>query len=151
MIVADCIKAAFEEMGESTGVALTYHLARIHKLPEDVILMRYDLIEKSTRTVFGYGADYLLDSIRKKLLAALPGADPNISTTEIIRQAQTKETESFIRNIGMHEHLIFLHTGDNNKDRILAPFLDHSAAGVIQIRGHSFTPPPLRLPIMKMY
>lgn len=147
-IVADCVKAAFGEMGESTGVALTYHLARIHNLPEDVILTRYDLIEKSTRTVFGYGADYLLDSIRNKLLAALPGADSKISTIEIVRQAQIKETESFIRNIEVHEHLIFLHTKDNNKDKILSPFLDHGAAGVIQRRGRSFTLP---LPVKTAY
>jgi hypothetical protein len=127
-IVADAIGAAFKNIGESAAIALIYHLARIHKLPEDVVVTRYDLVERSIKSIFGYGAEYILQRVREYLLHQTAEVNKELPTDVIIRNMQAKETTDFLRNLPMHEHIVFFHHDDNQKDLVLTSFFDSQVA-----------------------
>lgn len=115
--------------GEEASEVLISNLEKIHNMPREVVLARYDLVEKSIKAVFGYGADLLIEHIRRNLLKALPGADPNLSVKEIIDRSHEKEILDFLRNVGEHEHVVFIHKTDQVGDSVLRSFLDPSFGG----------------------
>lgn len=128
-VVHDSIKAAFDYFGESTAEALIYHLAESHRMPKEAVLTRYDLVEKSIKVVFGYGADSIIDKIRQNLLKAMPDANPKLSPMEIIDRSHKLEVLDLLRSIGEHEHVVFIHSDDKVDDQILNAFLNPSFKG----------------------
>lgn len=115
--------------GEEVAEILISNLEEIHKMPREAVLARYDIVEKSIRAVFGYGADLIAGQIRKNLLKAIPGSDPRLSVMEIINRAHEQEIMDFLRNVGEHEHVVFIHKSDQVSDEILNAFLPPSFEG----------------------
>lgn len=131
-LVRKAVRTAFDEFGESVADAFVQNLADIHKMPVEVILVDYPVLEKSVKRVFGYGAELITDSIRKNLIKTMPGLPPSLSTGDMVSQILESETTKFLRHLPNAEHIVLLHREAEAKEKMISAFLDAAAArGVI--------------------
>jgi len=131
-LVRTVIKASFDELGESVADALLENVSHIYRLPIDMILLDFPLLEKSIRQVFGYSADLIIASIRNNLMEVVPDLSPSLSVGDMISQILESETTKFLKNLPSSEHIVLLHRAAKTKEKMISAFLDAQAArGVI--------------------
>lgn len=131
------VKASFDELGESVADALLENISHIHKLPIDMILLDFPLLEKSIKQVFGYSSDLIIASIRNNLIEAVPSLSLSLSTRYMINHILESETTKFLKNLPSSEHIVLLHREAETKEKMISAFLDAQAARGVIFSGNS--------------
>lgn len=140
-LVRRAVRSSFDEFGESVADALVENLVDIHKMPVEAILIDYPLLEKSVRRVFGFGAELIINSVRKNLVKAVPGLPPSLPTADMVSQILEGETSKFLRHLPSAEHIVLLHRSPEAKEKMISAFLDAPAArGVIFSGDRKYAP-----------
>ncbi len=112
------IERAFEMFGEDCSRALLYQLCTMHKMSHEELLSRYDLIERSLRTVFGFGSDAIITYIRANFVKSADIPDSGGPFADLLKSAKEKEIVEFISCLPADRRVALVHLGKDLAQRL---------------------------------
>lgn len=118
------IEKAFEMFGEDCSKALLFQLCTMHRMSHEELLSRYDLIEKSLRTVFGFGSEAITAYVRANFVKNLGISDSGQSLAYLLRQAKEKEVVQFLSRLPAREHVALIYSDDRLAQKLGSVFLE---------------------------
>lgn len=139
--VATALESAFTKFGEDIAGILMEHLSVSNKLPIDVILAQYEIIEKSINTLFGHGAAGVMIFIKEELLKNFPEANKDATPREIVNAEYESEALNFLKTVPKHEHVAILFSDTSFISRALSAFSSSSESSFIVSNSYSSKKP----------
>lgn len=118
------IEKAFEMFGEDCARALLFQLCTMHKMSHEELLSRYDLIEKSLKTVFGFGSEAITTYIRANFLKSLGLSDSGQSFKDLLKHAKEKEVSEFVSHVPAGQHVALVHSDEGLAQKLGNVFLE---------------------------
>lgn len=140
-IIKASIRRSFGVFGETVPEVFFGYLSKIYGMPEDMLLLDYDLVERALKDLFRSGAEIALNLIRQNLVEAVPELDTRLTTRQMVCALLEKEAMEIVRNLASREHIILVHRSQDAKQRMISSFLDSQGAkGVIFSGDKQFGP-----------
>ena len=135
LIYESILKALEWNLGLQVSTTIVNRLRELAGLSEKELLMNFDLFEKSLRKTLGEEATAkILGWVKyQALIEAVVNdsslneneiADPNLTINDILRDIDGVHVFEFIRNLPVHEHVLFLYTNEEIKKKALSSFFD---------------------------
>lgn len=140
-IIKASIRRSFGVFGETVPDVFFGYLSKIYGVPEDMLLLDYDLVERALKDLFRSGAEIALNLIRQNLVEAVPELDARLTTRQMVCALLEKEAMEIVRNFASREHVILVHRSQGAKQKVISSFLDSQGArGVIFSGDKQFGP-----------
>jgi hypothetical protein len=109
-------------------------MCSLYNLSEHELLTNYDLFEKSLNRILGQAGNAISTSIKKEILiyAVMVNSgitvddilNPSLKISDVVKYIQEAEIFDFVANMRHHHHSILLYSKENNRNKILAQFLN---------------------------
>jgi len=121
-IFAQSSDVIFSKFGNKIKEDIIAYLQSITKLPQKYNFPFYFITKNTFSDLFDEEAsEMIMESIRKEILRRIDfDTDGNIE--EILEQIQRRDLTKYLKNLSGHEHVLFLWTNKNLRDKIMEKF-----------------------------
>jgi len=124
-LFAESSDSVFSKFGDKIKGDIVSYLRSITKLPYKYRFPYYTLTKNTFSELFDEEASkIIIESIRKEMLNRID-FDTNAGIEEILDEIQKRELGKYLKNFSGHEHVLFLWSNKNFRDKIMNDFFIH--------------------------